>query len=50
MPNQPKHPARAIRVDETLWAAVKRVAQERGETVSDVIRQALDAYVKRYTR
>lgn len=46
MPDQPKTPARAVRVDDTLWHAAQARAAQRGETVSDVIRRAL----KRYTR
>lgn len=47
MPNQPRTPARAVRVDDTLWQAAQVKAAERGETVSDVIRRALERYVKR---
>ena len=48
MPNQPRadNPARAIRVPDDLWAAVKRKAAERGETVSGIVRAALERYVK----
>jgi predicted HicB family RNase H-like nuclease len=49
MPNQPRpgeHP-RAVRVPGELWDAAKAKAAERGETVSDVIRRALERYVKR---
>ncbi len=46
MPNQPKTVARAVRVDDALWHAAQARADERGETVSDVIRRAL----RRYTR
>ena len=45
MPNQPKTPLRAVRVDSPLWAAARAKAAENGETVSDVIRRALEAYV-----
>ena len=46
MPNQPRadNPARAIRVPDDLWAAVKRKAAERGETVSGIVRAALERY------
>jgi len=47
MPNQPKTPLRSMRVEEALWAAALAKSQERGETVSDVIRRALERYVKR---
>jgi hypothetical protein len=47
MPNQPRTPARAVRVPEDLWKAAQAKAEERGETVTDVIRRALDRYVRR---
>jgi hypothetical protein len=47
VPNQPKTPARSVRVGADLWDAVKVKADERGETVTDVIVRALERYVKR---
>jgi antitoxin component of RelBE/YafQ-DinJ toxin-antitoxin module len=49
MPDQPRpdNPARTLRVDRALWDAAKARAAERGETVSDVIRRALERYVRR---
>jgi negative regulator of replication initiation len=47
MPNQPKTPLRSIRVEEALWTAAMSKAQERGETVSEVLRRALERYVAR---
>lgn len=47
MPNQPKTPNRVIRVDEALWRAAKAKAAERGEVLSEVIRDALKRYVAR---
>lgn len=46
MPNQPKTPARAVRIEDGLWLAAQAKAAERGETVSDVIRRALQRYVR----
>jgi predicted DNA binding CopG/RHH family protein len=48
-PNQPRkeNPARAVRVSDSLWTAAKKKAAERGETVSDIIRKALERYVKK---
>jgi Ribbon-helix-helix protein, copG family len=47
MPNQPRpdNPTRQVRVEDTLWAAARATAAERGETVSEVIRRALREYV-----
>lgn len=47
MANQPKTPARAVRIEDDLWRAAQEKAAERGETVSDVIRRALRRYVAR---
>lgn len=47
MPNAPKTPLRNIRVPDALWAAAQAKAADRGETVSDVIRRALERYTKR---
>lgn len=48
MPNAPKTPARAVRISDEMWAALRDVA-DRGEvTVSDVIREALEDYLARH--
>jgi predicted DNA binding CopG/RHH family protein len=46
MPNAPKTPTRTIRVSEELWTAVKEKAAADKRTVTDVIIEALKAYVK----
>lgn len=50
MPNKPRpgNPARAVRVEDELWDAALAIAAERGEALSDVMRDALRRYVKRY--
>lgn len=50
MPNQPRTPIRGIRIPDELWEAAQQVAAERGETVSDEVRRALERYVKRAQR
>jgi len=40
--------ARNVRVADDLWRRALAVAAQRGDTLSDVIRRALEAYVKRY--
>jgi len=50
VPNQPKTPMRAIRVPDELWKAAQEIARERGETLSDVIRDGLTEYVKRHRK
>jgi len=37
--------ARAIRVPDNLWEQALAAAHERGETVSEVVRVALERYV-----
>lgn len=39
-------PQRAIRIPDELWRAALAVAAERGETLSDIIRERLAGYVK----
>jgi len=38
----------AVRVPLDLRQAAQRVARERGETLSDVVRDCLREYVKKY--
>jgi hypothetical protein len=45
VPNQPKTPNRTVRVGE-VWEAARATADERGESVSNVVRAALEAYVR----
>jgi predicted HicB family RNase H-like nuclease len=47
MPNQPKTPIRSTRIDDKLWRAAQVRAAARGESVTDVIRRALERYVKK---
>lgn len=46
MPNQPKTPARAVRIDDALWRKAQERAAERGETVSEAIRKFLERYTR----
>lgn len=48
MPGVPENPTplRAVRISDDLWIAAKRVAADRDETVSEVIRRALERYVR----
>ena len=46
MPNQPKTRLRAVRIDDGLWQQARERAAERGESVSQVIRRALEQYVR----
>ena len=43
MPDTP----RAIRIPDDLWEAALAKAGERGDTVSEIVRKALERYVKR---
>ena len=44
---RPNMVMRSLRVSEKLWADAKAKADERQENVSDVLREALERYVKR---
>jgi hypothetical protein len=39
-------PLRNVRVPDDLWQSAMAKALDRGETLSDVIRRALEKYVK----
>jgi len=39
---------RSIRVDDTLWTPAQAIAAERGENLSDIIRQALRDYIQQW--
>lgn len=47
VPNKPKTPLRSIRISDETWRAAQAKAEAKGETVTDVIRKALERYVKR---
>ena len=38
---------RSLRVPAKLWAAAKEIADEREENLSDVLREALERYVRK---
>ena len=44
---KPNMVMRSLRVPADLWEAAKAKADERQENISDVIREALERYVKR---
>ena len=46
MPNAPKTPTRTIRVPDPLWKAVQKKAASENVTVTSVIIDALENYVK----
>jgi hypothetical protein len=47
MPNAPKTPARAVRISEEMWAALRDAADRGDVTVSDVVREACAQYLAR---
>ena len=47
MPDQPKTPARTIRVPDDLWQALLAAAAKNNESASDVLRRAAENYVRR---
>jgi predicted DNA binding CopG/RHH family protein len=46
MPMPNPTPLRNVRVPDDLWQAAMSKASDRGETLSEVIRRALEKYVK----
>lgn len=40
-----RHPGHSIRVEEALWTKAVELAAERGDSVSEVCRRALERYV-----
>lgn len=48
MPNQPATQVRGFRLPDELWQALVRIADDRGETVTDVVVRALTRYVRDY--
>lgn len=47
VPNAPKTPLRSFRIPDATYKAAQEKAREKGESVSDVVRKALERYVKR---
>jgi hypothetical protein len=50
VPNQPKTPQRTVRVPDKVWHDAKTTAETQGETLSDVIRRALEQYIKKHAK
>lgn len=48
MPNQPATPVRTVRISDDLWDLTQRVARTRNEYASDVVRRALERYLRDY--
>jgi predicted HicB family RNase H-like nuclease len=46
MPNSPKTPTRTIRVSDQLWTAVQKKAAAEKVTVTSIIIEALEDYIK----
>lgn len=46
VPNQPATQVRGFRIPDELWEEVRRLAEERGETATDVVLRALRRYVR----
>ena len=43
-PNAPKTPMKSFRIPEDVYRAAQAEAQRRGETLTDVVRRALEEY------
>ena len=44
VPNQPRTPNRAVRVPDATWIPAQEAARRRGDTLSEIMRDSLDAY------
>jgi predicted HicB family RNase H-like nuclease len=47
VPNKPKTKTRGFRIPDDEYAAAQEAAQRKGETLTDIVRRALAAYVRR---
>lgn len=47
VPNAPKTPLRSFRIPDAVYRAAQEKAAGKGESVSDIVRRALERYVKR---
>ena len=45
VPNQPRTPNRAVRVPDDTWFPAQEAARRRGDTLSEIMRDSLEAYV-----
>lgn len=48
VPNQPATPNRTIRVPDEVWEPAVRLAHDRGETITEVIINALRRYLREH--
>lgn len=46
VPNKPKTPLRSFRIPDEVYRAAQDKAAARGESVSDVVRRALERYAR----
>lgn len=46
MPNQPATPVRSVRVPDSIWDALRRIADDRGETMTEVILRAFQREIR----
>ena len=45
MANQPKTPARTVRINDDVWDALREIGEQTGLSVSELIRLALTDYI-----
>lgn len=45
MPNAPRTPLKSFRIPEDLYREAQQLAADEGQSVSDVVRKALERYV-----
>jgi hypothetical protein len=47
VPKPPKKPVHSFRVEDAIWDEAVRVATERQESLSEILRDALKRYIKK---
>lgn len=47
-PNRRGTPVRTVRIPDEMWEALRARADERGETVTDIVLRALRQYLREY--
>lgn len=46
VPNKPKTPIKCFRIPQDLYEKAQATAADRGDSVSEVVRKALERYVR----
>ncbi|MBA9001992.1 hypothetical protein [Thermomonospora cellulosilytica] len=50
MADRHRHPSRGIRIPDERWEAAKKKAEREGRTITEVVNEELEKYIKRPDR